>query len=76
MVGKLSASDRRVLMTKWIGGAWDLCTTDSASTIRAFEKCGISLSIDGSFDEHINIRGLEGYQVYSAENESTASISD
>ena len=23
MVGKLSASDRRVLMTKWIGGAWD-----------------------------------------------------
>ena len=31
--------------------------------VRAFEKCGISLPIDGSFDERINVRGLEGYWV-------------
>ena len=46
-----------------------MCTTDNTVTIRAFEKCGISLPIDGFQDECINIRGLEGYKVY--ENETT-----
>ena len=41
-----------------------MCTTDNTVTICAFEKCGISLPIDGSRDEYINIRGLEGYKVY------------
>lgn len=67
MEGKLSASDRRVLMTKWIGSAWDLCSADDAVIIRAFEKCGISLPIDGSLDDHININGLEGYKVYEGD---------
>jgi len=64
MGGKLSASDRRILMTQWIGGAWDKCMADGTSTIRVFKKCGISVPIDGSQDELINIHGLEGYQIY------------
>ena len=70
MEGKLSAGDRRILLTKWVGSAWDMCTMDNTVTIRAFEKCGISLPIDGSRDECINIRGLEGYKVYEAETTS------
>lgn len=70
MEGKLTASDRRVLITKWVGGAWDKCTEDSATCIRAFKKCGIALPIDGSEDSCINIRGLEGYDVYAARSES------
>ena len=30
---------------------------------RAFEKCGISVPIDGSNDNRINIKGLTDYQV-------------
>ncbi len=30
---------------------------------RAFEKCGISVPIDGSGDHRINIKGLDGYTV-------------
>ena len=71
MTRKLSASDHYVLMTKWIGGAWEKCTADSYTTICAFRNYGISLSIDGSEDECINIHGLEGYQVYTAETENT-----
>jgi hypothetical protein len=70
MEGKLSASERRVLMTKWVASAWDMCTADNTVAIRAFEKCGISLPIDGSQDDCINIRGLEGYRVYEAETTS------
>jgi len=70
MEGKLSASDRRVLMTKWVGSAWEMCTADNTVVIRAFEKCGIALPIDGSRDECININGLEGYKVYEAESSS------
>jgi hypothetical protein len=44
-----------------------MCTADNTVTIRAFEKCGISLPIDGSRDECINIKGLEGYKVYEAD---------
>ena len=44
-------------------------TIDMTVTIRAFEKCGISLPIDGSRDECININGLEGYKVYETEIE-------
>jgi hypothetical protein len=68
MTEKLKACDRRVLITKWVGGAWDRCTEDGTTCIRAFRKCGISLPVDGSQDSCINIRGLEGYQVYTARN--------
>jgi len=31
--------------------------------IRAFKKCGISVAIDGSEDEEININNVEDYKV-------------
>ena len=40
--------------------------------IRGFRKCGISVAIDSSEDDEINIKGLEGYQVESDEDESFA----
>ena len=40
--------------------------------IRGFRKCGISVAIDSSEDDKINIKGLEGYQVESDEDKSFA----
>ena len=31
--------------------------------MRVFKKCGISVSVDGSEDDQINIKGVEGYEV-------------
>ena len=56
----LSASARRVMITKWAGAA---CPQKKEVIQRAFEKCGISVPIDGSEDGAIKIRGLEGYLV-------------
>lgn len=36
----------------------------------AFKKCGISLSIDGSQDAAIKIRGIEGYIVHNVSVDS------
>ena len=59
----LSASKRRVLITKWVGMAWVQVSQKKEMIQRAFKKCGISVPIDGSGDAEINIRGLEGYIV-------------
>ena len=38
---------------------------------RSFQKCGISIPIDGRMDASINIRGIENYVVnYQCEHES------
>ena len=59
----LSASQRRVLITGWVGAAWaDLCQQKDMIK-RAFRKCGISVPIDGSRDEEISIKGLCNYIV-------------
>ena len=63
VTGKISASDRRVLFTKWVGQSWADLSTNQQMTIHSFEKCGISVPIDGSNDAAINIRGLEDYTV-------------
>lgn len=64
-----TASDRRVLITKWVGEAWARHSQKKDMTKRAFKKCGVSTAIDGSEDSCISIRGLEGYTVRSAESE-------
>ena len=65
VMGKISASERRVLMTKWIGSAWSIFCTEYQEAIKAsFIKCGIVVPIDGSMDsELIKIRGLDHYSV-------------
>ena len=63
-LGKISASGRRILMTSWIGAAWEIFCNDYKDAIKAsFVKCGIALPIDGSQDGLINIRDLNNYSI-------------
>ncbi|XP_068696877.1 uncharacterized protein [Montipora foliosa] len=69
MTGKVTAGDRRVLFTKWVGTAWQ-------ETSRRV-KCGISLPISGSRDSEINIDGLPDYRMgESADIEEIEFFSD
>lgn len=68
--GNLTASERRVLTTKWVGNAWEtLCKNNKEMVIRSFVKCGITNKLDGSEDDQVNIRGLEGYKMPLPEDE-------
>ena len=66
----LSASARRILITKWVGAAWEQVSQKKEMVQRAFKKCGISVPINGSEDTDIKIRGLEGYTVRISESDS------
>ena len=59
----LSASQRRILITGWVGAAWAEVCLNKDMVKRGFQKCGISVPINGSGDEAINIHGLTGYVV-------------
>ena len=48
--GKISASQRRVLITNWVGEAWTKVSSNTEMIQRAFQKCGIAVPIDGSGD--------------------------
>jgi hypothetical protein len=62
--GKYSISDRRVLLTKWVGQAWqDMHQEDSDMIRGAFEKVGLGLPIDGSQDHKISIKDFPGVKV-------------
>lgn len=56
-----------------MGEAWEELSSKKDMVIRSFRKCGISLPIDGSKDEEINIDGLENYVV---ESDSEANDAD
>lgn len=40
-----------------------ICKDHNALIIRSFQKCGITVALDGSEDHNINIQGLNGYIV-------------
>ena len=61
--GKINASQRRVLMTKWVGEAWSKVGKMKDSIIRSFKKCGLSVALDGSENDEVNIEGLPEYQM-------------
>ncbi len=61
--GKLTASERRVLTTKWVGNAWEKLSENKDMIIRSFVKCGITSNVDGSEDDQVNIKGLEDYKM-------------
>lgn len=65
--GTIPAAQRRILISKWVGEAWAEISRDKEMIRRGFEKCGISVPIDGSNDNAINIKGLEGYRVRQTE---------
>ena len=61
--GKLSASDKRILIMQWVGAAWEkLFSDDSYHPDRYFERTGCLLTLDGSEDDKVNIQGLPKYK--------------
>ena len=56
--GKISGSERRVLVTKWVGKAWTEVGSNRDMVVRRFKKCGISLSLDGSKNGEIHIESI------------------
>ena len=53
-------------MTKWVGETWSKVGKMKDSIIRFFEKCGLSVALDGSENDEVNIEGLPEYQMSSA----------
>jgi hypothetical protein len=52
--GKYSISDRRVLLTTWVGQTWEYMHQEDSDMIRgAFKKVGLGLPIDGSQDHRL-----------------------
>ena len=56
---KLTASDRRILITQWTGKAAKKIDSDTAYHKRLFEKTGLAMTADGSDDNLINLQGVE-----------------
>ena len=59
----ISASQPRVLMTKWVGGACSKVGKMKDSIIRYFKKCGLSVALDGCENDEVNIEDLPEYQM-------------
>ena len=58
---KLSAKERRILLTEWTGEAWSVLTQNGDLFKRLYEKTGCLMTVDGSGDERISPQGLEDY---------------
>lgn len=62
--GKFSVRDRRILITKWVGEAWEwFHYTHRDAIIHTFQSVGLSLNPDGSQDHLLHIRDLPGLVV-------------
>ena len=62
--GKVSAGERRILFTKWLGEAWEDYTENHADEIfNAFQRCGMCNAIDGSENHRVKVPRVENYQV-------------
>ena len=55
---KLTASKRRVLVTKSVAEVWEKIKTNKEMIIRAFTKCGITTNEDGSENHLVHIEGI------------------
>ena len=53
-------------MTKWVGEAWSKAGKMKDSIIHSFKKCGLSVALNGSENNEVNIDGLSEYQMPSA----------
>ena len=62
--GKYSVGQRRVLLTKWVGQAWEDMHAEDSDMIRlAFKQVGLGLPVDGSQDHEIKIKDFPEVQV-------------
>nr|XP_047139036.1 uncharacterized protein LOC124814961 [Hydra vulgaris] len=63
---KLSAKDRRILITRWVGEAYRKTSKDELflrMLYRSFAKTGCLITADGSEDDKINPEGMPAYVV-------------
>ena len=62
---KITASDRRILITEWVGTAADKLNHSNYDNFRwnCFEKTGMLMTADGSNDAKIVPEGLPNYKV-------------
>ena len=60
---RLSAKDRRILMTQWTGEAWSELSNDETFFKTLFEKNSCFLTADGSDDVKISPQCLKNYQI-------------
>ena len=67
--GNFTASERRILLTKWIGQAWEQVSSNKDMVIRGFKKCGVSVAIDGSEDNELHIKDLKDYDIESDDDD-------
>lgn len=58
---KISAKNRRILMTKWTGQAWRELGSKPDFIRKLFEKTGCLITADNSQDEKIRPQGLDAY---------------
>ena len=70
--GKITASERRILITKWCGEAWHGINADIVQ--RGFLKCGISTALDGSEDHLVNIEKLPHYRMPTSDEDGDFSL--
>ena len=57
--GRITASKRRILFTSLVGKAWEEISAKKDMAINSFKMCGISIAVDGSEDDQINIETFE-----------------
>ena len=57
---KLFPSDRRVLLTHWVGEAVAKVDSDKLYRRRLFERIGVAMTADCTDDNLINLEGLDG----------------
>ena len=59
----ISESEKRTLITKFIGAAWEsIFSREDFSADLNFKKTGCLLTLDGSEDAKVNIEGMPDYK--------------
>lgn len=66
--GKIPASEQRVVLTRWVGNAWDHIS-NTAMVKRSFKKCGINVNIHGSENALVHLEGISEYVMPEADEE-------
>ena len=72
--GEVSAGERRILFTKWLGRAWEEFTTEHQDVITdAFKRCGMYNDVNGKENHLVKIQRFKDY-VVPAKNSPPAPI--
>ena len=60
--GDFTASERRILISQWVGEVWErMCAKQASFIRRTFVKTGTGMSVTGEDDDQIQPEGTENY---------------